>query len=86
MKHYKRIVKIALIVLAILAMMVSAYFAFGGTEYHVDQITDMQVTCERSYQVINGPLEEACGKKIDALQQQGYEVTVKDGLFRAEKQ
>lgn len=60
---------------------------------HVDQTTqesrwlsEMIDTCERSYQVSDGPLEFACGKMIDQVEATGkYRVVQHAGQFRVEE-
>lgn len=48
-------------------------------------ITTMVETCERSYQVRSGELEEKCGQLIDEAEAAGFYVSNHNGDFTAEK-
>lgn len=82
--------KIITAVFLILNAVALGWILFGALtckqpDWTAIRIDDMKYTCEQSYKVIDGPLEQRCGAKMDALAAAGYEVLTKDGKFWVER-
>ena len=76
--------KIIIIVLAVLAGFALSQL-HGLDDLTIAKIEAMQTTCEQSYKVQDGALEEKCGALIDEVQAGGnIEVLQQGGDFIAE--
>lgn len=84
-----RAVMVNRVMTAVLAVAVIAVIGFVGsqdTEASTRQLHgDMIATCNRSYQVMDGDLEEACARLIERVQASGeYRVSTGGGSFKVE--
>lgn len=80
----KRIIN-SMIVVLLLVSIAMVLISLYNQSQEDKMLHAMKVTCERSYGVVDGQLEQQCGQLIAQVQAQGYEVLSNDnGEFWAE--